>query len=350
MINLIRKTAIFFICLSSSLTCVSCNDDDNTNVPKVEDTFAKGADVSWITEMEASNVKFYNSAGAEMEGMKLMKSLGMNSVRLRVWVNPKDGWCNVDDLLVKAYRAKNLGLRIMVDFHYSDWWADPANQTKPAAWANLDVEGLKNAVADHTTEVLNVLKANNITPEWVQVGNETGNGMLWEEGRTAKDFKNYTIFNNAGYDAVKSVFPEAKVIVHLESGEDGGKFRWFFDGLKSNGGKWDVIGMSLYPIADWRETDEDWKTINTKCYANMQDMIARYGSDIMISEVGFPWDQPEAGFEGLSDIIAKTRSLPNGKGLGVFYWEPQAYGKWNGYTMGSFDDTGRPTKALDAFK
>lgn len=300
--------------------------------------------------MEASGKKFYNTAGAEMEGMKLLKSLGMNSVRLRVWVNPKDGWCNTDDLLVKAYRAKNLGMRIMVDFHYSDWWADPANQTKPEAWTDLGVEDLKKAVAAHTTEVLNVLKSNDITPEWVQVGNETGNGMLWEDGKASVNMKNYAELNNAGYDAVKAIFPNAKVVVHVESGENNDKFRWLFDGLKANNGKWDVIGMSLYPIADWRETDEDWQTINNNCLTNMNDMISRYGSEIVISEVGLPWDQPEIAYNALTDIITKTKSLPNGKGLGVFYWEPQSYGKWNGYTMGAFDDSGKPTTALDAFK
>lgn len=325
---------------------VSCSDDNNgSSIPNPStDTFAKGADVSWITEMEASGKKFYNAAGAEMEGIKLLKSLGTNSIRLRVWVNPADGWCDIDDLLVKAYRAKNLGMRIMVDFHYSDTWADPSKQTKPAAWADLSFGDLKKAVTAHTTEVLSTLKENGITPEWVQVGNETGNGMLWNDGKADINMKGYAELTNAGYDAVKAIFPNTKVIVHLQNGQDNGLFRWLFDGLKANGGKWDVIGMSLYPTA------ENWKEMNTSCLANMTDMVSRYGSEIMICEVGMSWDEAEASKEFLTDLIAKTKSLPNDKGLGVFYWEPQAYGGWQSYTLGAFDDEGKPTIALDAFR
>ncbi len=288
--------------------------------------------------------KFYNTAGAEMEGMKLLKSLGTNSIRLRVWVNPVDGWCDTDDLLVKAYRVKNLGMRIMVDFHYSDTWADPSKQTKPAAWADLSFDDLKKAVTAHTTEVLSTLKENGITPEWVQVGNETGNGMLWNDGKADINMKGYAELTNAGYDAVKSIFPNTKVIVHLQNGQDNGLFRWLFDGLKANGGKWDVIGMSLYPTA------ENWKDMNNSCLANMTDMVSRYGSEMMICEVGMSWDEAEASKEFLTDLIAKTKSLPNDKGLGVFYWEPQAYGGWQSYTLGAFDDEGKPTIALDAFR
>lgn len=325
---------------------VSCSDDnDGSSTPAPStDTFAKGADVSWITEMEASGKKFYNAAGAEMEGIRLLKSLGTNSIRLRVWVNPADGWCDTDDLLVKAYRAKNLGMRIMVDFHYSDTWADPSKQTKPAAWADLSFDDLKKAVTAHTTEVLSTLKSNGITPEWVQVGNETGNGMLWNDGKADINMKGYAELTNAGYDAVKAIFPNTKVIVHLQNGQDNGLFRWLFDGLKANGAKWDVIGMSLYPTA------ENWKDMNNSCLANMTDMISRYGSEIMICEVGMSWDEAEASKEFLTDLIAKTKSLPNDKGLGVFYWEPQAYGGWQSYTLGAFDDEGKPTIALDAFR
>lgn len=341
------KHLILALSFIISLGFISCSDDDDngaTNPDLSSGTFAKGADVSWITQMEASGKKFYNAAGVEMEGIRLLRSLGMNSVRLRVWVDPVDGWCNTEDLLVKAYRAKNLGMRVLVDFHYSDTWADPSKQVKPATWTNLSFTELKNAVANHTTEVLDVLKTNGITPEWVQVGNETGNGMLWDDGKAENNMKNYTELNNAGYDAVKTVFPDAKVIVHLQNGQDNGLFRWLFDGLKRNNGKWDVIGMSLYPSTD------DWKTMNNDCLANMKDMIERYGSEIMLCEVGMSWDEPEASKAFLTDLIEKTKSLPDGKGLGVFYWEPQAYGSWNAYTLGAFDDSGKPTVALDAFK
>ena len=172
----------------------------------------------------------------------------MNAIRLRVWVNPSDGWCGKEDVLMKAWRAHNLGFRLMIDFHYSDVWADPANQTKPAAWSNYTLDELKTAVADHTKDVLSALKEKGIDVEWVQVGNETRTGMLWPEGQaTSGNFKNFADLTVSGYDAVKSVYPNAKVIIHLDGGDNNSNYTWMFDGLKQNGGKWDVIGMSLYP-------------------------------------------------------------------------------------------------------
>lgn len=307
---------------------------------------ALGADVSWLTEMEASGKKFYNKSGQSMDAFELLKSLGMNTIRLRVWVNPTDGWCNSADMLKKAIRAKNLGMRILIDFHYSDEWADPGKQTKPAAWKSLSFNDLKLAVANHTKEVLQLLKDNNINPEWVQVGNETGNGMLWEDGKASTNMVQYAALHNSGYDAVKSIFPDTKVMVHVHNGYDNSLFTWLIGGLEKNQARFDVIGMSLYP--GWSGTT--WQVANQKCQANMQDMISRYNKDVMIVETGMSWDQAVTCKLFLEDLIAKVHSLPDGKGLGVLYWEPQSYGKWKGYTLGAFDDTGKPTVALDAFQ
>jgi len=348
----ILKKSIIVTCIIWMLIPTGCKDKNPvippdtvpTDTIKTDTLFAKGADVSWVTQMEASGLKFYNATGTQMECMALLKSLGMNSIRLRVWVNPADGWCNSQDLLVKALRAKNLGMRIMIDFHYSDTWADPSKQTKPAAWTGLSFTDLKTAVATHTTTVLNLLKTNGITPVWVQVGNETGNGMLWNDGKADVSMANYAALNNAGYDAVKAVFPTAKVIVHVQNGNDNGLFRWLFDGLKSNGGKWDVIGMSLYP------STTNWSTMNSNCLANMNDMVARYGTEVMICEVGMSWDSADAAKSFLTDLVTKTKSVTGNHGLGVFYWEPEAYGSWQKYSLGAFDNNGKPTVALDAFK
>lgn len=330
------------------IALTACSSDDKPVYPEppVYDMsgFAKGADVSWLTEMERSSIKFYDGNDREKECMALLRELGMNSIRLRVWVDPVDGWCNKSDLLVKAFRANNLGMRLMIDFHYSDTWADPGQQTKPAAWTDMDMDELQEAVGDHTREILNELKAHDITPEWIQVGNETGNGMLWEEGKASVNMENYADLNNAGYDAVKEVFPDAKVIVHLHGGHDNDLYRWLFDGLKNNGGKWDVIGMSLYPAAD------SWQQTNADCIANIRDMISRYDSEVMICEVGMPWDEAEACHDFLADLITKAKAIEDDRCLGVFYWEPQSYGGWKGYTLGAFDENGRPTVALDAFK
>jgi len=338
---------IFFTLMLYPMGCKEINPATKTidTIPIVKmDSFAKGADVSWVTQMEAANKKFYDVSGTQMECLALMKSLGMNSIRLRVWVNPTDGWCNMQDLLVKALRAKNLGMQIMIDFHYSDTWADPGHQLKPAAWTSLNFAGLTTVLATHTRDVLNTLKTNGVTPNWVQVGNETGNGMLWEDGRASTNMANYAALTTAGYNAVKSVFPDTKVIVHIQGGQDNNLFRWLFDGLKSYGAKWDVIGMSLYP------TTTNWQTQNQQCLLNMNDMVARYGKPVMICEVGMSWDSPDIAKSFLTDLITKTKSVAGGKGLGVFYWEPESYGNWNQYSLGAFDNNGKPTVALDAFK
>jgi arabinogalactan endo-1,4-beta-galactosidase len=153
----------------------------------------------------------------------------------------------------------------------------------------------------------------------------------------------YAVLNNAGYDAVKEIFPDAKVIVHVQSGNDNSLFRWLFDGLKGNAGKWDVIGMSLYPTTD------NWQQMTTSCIQNMTDMISRYGKEVMICEVGMPWDEAETAKSFLTGLITQAKDITNDQCLGVFYWEPQSYNNWKGYTLGAFDNTGKPTVALDAF-
>ncbi len=314
-----------------------------TQTAVVPFVFANGADVGWLSQMEASGKIFYDDAGVQKDCLQILKEHCVNSIRLRVWVNPTGGWCGKTDVINMAVRAKNMGFRIMIDFHYSDSWADPGQQTKPAAWVSYNFTQLRQAVYDHTVDVLSGLNAAGVTPDWVQVGNETNNGMLWEDGRASVNMANFAQLVTSGYDGVKAVFPSAKVIVHISNGYDNALFRWIFDGLKNNGGKWDVIGMSLYP------EPTDWQTRNTQCLSNMNDMITRYpGKEVMISEVGMAWDQAQASHDFIADIINKTKSLPDQKGLGVFYWEPECY-NWAGYTKGAWGTNGRPTLAMDAF-
>jgi arabinogalactan endo-1,4-beta-galactosidase len=349
----------FLIVILLSLSIIGCSksnsapannsSDTTTNPPPdttivTHSTFAKGADISWLTQMEASGYKFHTRDGIEEDCYQVMKDEGMNSIRLRAWVNPTDGWCNTADVVAKAKRAKAAGMRVMIDFHYSDWWADPGKQNKPAAWASLNFNDLKTALSDYTKQVMDTLKSNGIYPEWVQVGNETNDGMLWEDGRASKSIANFAALVTAGYDAVKSVFDTTKVIVHISNGFDNNLFRWIFDGLKNNNAKWDIIGMSLYP------SSTNWSTLNAQCLSNMNDMISRYNKPVMICEVGMSWTDSSACKSFLTDIISKTKSAANGNGLGVFYWEPECYNNWQSYSLGAFDNSGKPTEALDAFK
>lgn len=345
------KKMLIIQILATALMAASCSEvnPEYTAPERVEPVvidrtaFAKGADISWVTKMESEGIKFYNAAGTETECTELMQQIGMNSIRLRVWVNPKDGWNSKGDVIVKAMRAQKLGMRIMIDFHYSDTWADPGSQTVPEAWSSYGIEELKNAVAEHTKDVLTALKDCGVEVEWVQVGNETTDGMLWELGRSTKNPKNYAELTAAGYDAAKSVFPDSKVIVHLDSGDSYNRYNRIFSLLNSYGGKFDMIGMSLYPSYN----ESGWETPTKACIENIKKANQAFGCNVMICEVGMPWDDAETAKSMLSYLL--TNAKATGCCDGVFYWEPEApAGYNNGYALGAFAD-GKPTVALDPF-
>jgi len=346
------RKALWLYCTGTLFLILSCSGKGGSNnvvppsptykPPVVSSSFVKGADISWVTQMESTGLKFYDKTGKQQDLFALMKSLGMNTIRLRAWVDPADGWCNTADVVAKAKRAQAAGMKILLDFHYADSWADPGKQPKPAAWASLDFATLVTTMHDYTVTTMNTLKTNGITPAWVQVGNETNDGMLWEDGRASKNMANFAALIKAGYSAVKSVSSATKVIVHISNGYDNSLFRWMFDGLKANGAQWDIIGMSLYP------STTDWQTKDAQCLANINDMVSRYGTPAMVVEVGMQVSDPTNSRAFLTDIITKVNSVANGNGLGVLYWEPESY-NWQGYSLGAFDNTGKPTIALDAF-
>lgn len=326
------------------------------------DDFALGADISWETEMEAKDEKLFNYQGEERECTALMKEMGLNAIRLRVWVNPSEGttadgkpfgskYCNKEDVLIKAKRAKELGMNVMIDFHYSDWWADPGKQTIPKAWEKHKYKQMLTDVAEHTKEVLTFLKDNGVTPKWVQVGNETSNGMLWPVGNLEQNPKQYAGLFKAGYDAVKEIIPEAIVIVHLDNGYDNDLYNRNLDALRDNGAKWDMIGMSLYPY--WsRKTDPNVARLMMSFVKNVKSVAKKYGTDVMLVETGFevnekePWIMSE-GRTQLTTLIDLCRNSTDGHCKGVFYWEPEC--KPSLYKLGAFTMSGHPTEIMRAF-
>lgn len=360
-----RKILLLTAMAVSAMLAASCNGNNGNNneehnpeppAPEVQAAFAKGADIGWATEMAGDGIKFYNAAGEERECTALMKELGFDAVRYRVWVNPAEGWCGKEDVVAKARIAKDLGMRIMINFHYSDSWADPSKQYKPAAWEDYNLEQLCQAVMDHTRDVLSALNDEDITPEWVQVGNETSNGMLWETGKADPNMANYAMLTAAGYKAVKEIFPKAKVIVHLDHGDRPDLYNWIFDGLKANGAEWDMIGMSLYPEYYAHDIESDYQKgeyvrVTDAAVSNALALYQKYGTPVMITEVGMTWSKVDESYAFLSELLAKARALGDGKACaGVFYWEPESNPVWGGYAKGAFDENFRPTKALDAFK
>lgn len=339
--------------------------------PARDKTFWLGADISWATEMESRGENLYGFEGDEAkECSALMKELGLNALRFRVWVDPIGGFCDKRDLLEKCRRAKAQGMAIMVDFHYSDYWADPQHQPVPKAWQGHSFEQMKEDLRAHTVEVLQLLKDNGIEPEWVQIGNETTHGLLWDYqrgrgimGSTEREYadtvghidfapEQYAGFIQAGHEAAKSVFPHTKTIVHLDDG-------WNFDVYEKNlgvlekyGVKYDMVGMSLYPYWAREKGRNDADGVISDCIANIKKVHSRFGKETIIVETGFEVDENnptvlEDGRKQLARIISEARNNTGGHCHGVFYWEPEC--RPSRYRLGAFGSDGRPTAIMRGF-
>ncbi|WP_037680063.1 glycosyl hydrolase 53 family protein [Streptomyces griseus] len=330
--------------VSNNQCTISINSDANAgNWINVDDlTFTsgtsglpiKGADISSLPKSEAKGGVYKNGSGATGDAVTILKNAGMNYARVKVWVNPADGYNNKTRVLALAKRVKAAGMKLLVDFHYSDNWADPGKQTKPAAWAGHSYSRLKTDVYDHTYDVLSALKAQGTTADMVQVGNEINGGMLWNEGSTS-NWSQLAGLLNSGYSAVKAVNPSTTVALHLAKGGDLAGTRWWFDSAVSNGVKFDAIGLSYYgywhgPLSDFQST--------------LDDAAARYGKPVFVAETAYPFrlDSDDsltnqidttgelvtgypasvAGQTAWMNTVANiVEAVPNGRGLGVFYWE-----------------------------
>jgi arabinogalactan endo-1,4-beta-galactosidase len=342
-------TRLYFITLTFSFLITTYSLDGNCQQPK--SAFAKGGDISWLPQMEASGFKFYDSNGVAQDCFKILKDHGFNTIRLRTWVNPSNsktsGHCSKEETVAMALRAKKWGMRILINFHYSDTWADPGKQNKPKAWEGHDFKTLQNDVYNYTFDVMNALKANGIYPEWVQVGNEIPSGMIYPEGST-DNWPQLAALINKGYDAIKMVSPKSKVILHIDQGNNNERFRYWFDHAKIHNAKYDVIGLSYYPY--WLKGSPDYTLSIDDLGSNLNDMVVRYGKEVMIVEIGGEATKPQNTFDMLIAVQQKVKAVPNGKGLGVLYWEPQGATNWSRYNLSAWGDDGKPTKALKAFQ
>jgi arabinogalactan endo-1,4-beta-galactosidase len=297
--------------------------------------FAYGADVGWLNQLENSGVTWKDDYGYTKDALQILKDHGIDSIRLRVFVNPPSnftwtkhngttcilGYSDTKGLLYMAERAKNMGFRIMVDFHYSDHFADPEYQDIPSEWSTHTFTQLKKDVYDHTYSIMSQLAAKGIYPEWVQVGNEINSGMLLPFGKSSNNFSQLAQLLNSGYDAVKAVSSSSKVVTHLANGNNNTTFRWFFDNfINTYGGKTDVIGMSYYPY--W--IGSDYTASIGYLSANLNDIASRYGKEVMVCEVGGAEDKEANTYNVVKATLDAVKAVPNSKGIGVFYWEPEA--------------------------
>jgi arabinogalactan endo-1,4-beta-galactosidase len=292
-----------------------------------------GADVSSLKKSVDLGGAYADEAGTPGEALDILQAHGLNYIRLRVWVDPPDGYHDKAELLAMAQQAASRGFKVLVDFHYSDAWADPGKQNKPAAWKDLDFEQLKQAVYDHTFDVCNSLKAQGTPPAMVQIGNEINAGMLWPDGRT-EHWDNLAALLKEGYRAAKECSPTTQVMLHIAEGGDNALAQWWFGQALEREVPFDLIGISYYPY--WHGTLADLEH-------NANDLATRYGKDLVVVETAFPFtpddndgfgniihDQVVPGYDFtplgqkkfLTDLMAIVRAVPNGHGLGLFYWEP----------------------------
>lgn len=310
--------------------------------------FWLGGDISGTTANEARGHFTKNKNGEVTETTKLMKEYGMNATRLRVWVNPRDGFSSPEDVLKMAKRSQELGMPVMIDFHYSDWWADPGKQNPPEQWLGMNLEQTCRALAEHTRSTLQLLKDNGIDVKWVQVGNETTHGMLWPMGNFHENPRNYAELTKAGCKAVKEVYPEAKTIIHLDDGFNQALYDNVFDFLLANGVEWDVIGMSVYPYWAMEGNKEESEIMTlVDSIANINHLKKKYGSEVMIVETGVDAREPEKGKQFIDALIKASKNLTVGACTGVFYWAPEIDAD-AAYHLGAFAN-GQPTVIMDAF-
>lgn len=367
----------------TALAAVQVNPIENLSTD-----FIKGADVSIMPELERNGTKFYDN-GIEQDGLTILKNHDVNWIRVRIWNNPYVvgpegvGGGNTDEAkaIEMAKRAKALGMKVLVDFHYSDFWVDPGQQKKPDAWKNDSGDKLVDDVYAYTAKVMQDFNAQGVTPDMVQVGNELNNGMLWPEAQLTEDnpngYKFLAKLLNAGLQAVHDNDKDNKVktMIHL-AGVDVNLYHTFFDNLivKNKVNDFDIIGMSFYPF--WHGTMDDLK--NT-----MNDVSAKYNKDVIAVETAFGYTLEDADFEknnfgtneekvggykatvqgqatGLRDVMATVASVNDNRGLGIFYWAPdwvinekvgwKSNGGGNGWdNLTLFDTKGNALESMDTF-
>lgn len=300
-----------------------------------------GHDLSFaIQEAEVGNG--YRDRGVPGLPERILAAHGANYVRLRLWNDPPGGYSDLDSVLAMARRAKDAGMRLLLDFHYSDFWADPQTQATPRAWQGQDLTTLAATVRAHTREVLDALTAQGTPASMVAIGNEIRNGMLWPVGQldwtTGAGWDALGTLLRAGAEgAADAVGPAPLIQIHFDQGGDNAFSRTFFDNVVAQGVPFDVIGLSYYPF---------WHGTMTQLRHNVNDMAARYGKDVAIVETQYGWTLEQGDETGnflwqesqlvpgypatpggqlafVSDIASIVAAVPGGRGVGLFYWQPE---------------------------
>ena len=350
-------------------------------------SFYLGADISALAQIEQRG-GVYMDGDKPGDALAIFRKNGWTCFRLRIWVDPRDGVNGLEYTTRLAKRIKDAGGTFMLDFHYSDWWADPQKQNKPKAWAGLSFDDLVRRTESYTEQVIKTLKDAGATPDFVQIGNEITGGTLWPDAQVKVPMSTVKVFSgdvtvitppepyddvkqwgrlirvlkaaSAGVRAATVPRDHVRIIVHIDCGGDWPVTKWYFDHLTQAGVDFDVIGQSFYP--NWHGTIQNLRD-------NLRETINYYHKDVMVVEAAYPSKQvrvsegaaknmiwpmtPEGQEKFLADVIEAVKSAPEGRGMGVNYWHPEAtymtnaVGRWNGPDANSlFDGKGYPLPAM----
>lgn len=307
--------------------------------------FIHGADISFVQQLEQNGADYKTITGQSEDLLVILKDNGIDTIRLRLWHTPDQGLNGLPATLEFAQRIEAAGLDLLLDFHYSDSWADPGKQTKPAVWQGLSYEVLQDSLYDYTHRVMTALVAQGTPPQVVQVGNEIIQGLLWDEGRVGGSFNsagqwtNLTTLLNRAINAVHDATPQdsVEIMIHIDRGGDVAGATWFFDNLTNQTIEFDIIGLSYYP---W------WHGSMAAMEQTINTVADRYNKPVMLAETAYPWTlgwfdntnnlvglpehllpgydaSPEGQAQFLRDVVDLLRAVPNQRGRGIAYWAPE---------------------------
>ncbi|MGA8029646.1 MAG: glycosyl hydrolase 53 family protein [Bryobacteraceae bacterium] len=319
--------------------------------------YAVGADLSFVKQAEGQGFVFKDN-GVPKPALQMFKDHGYNWIRLRIFNNPVELPNNLQYTLNLAQAAKRLGYKLLLDFHYSDTWADPGKQNIPKAWQGMNHAQMVEALFNFTRDTITAFREAGVTPDMVQIGNEITNGMLWPDGKLPANWDNFADFEKAGVagvEAGKGMQPRPQIMIHIDKGGDKVATKIFFDKLESYHVQFDVIGQSYYPW--WHGSLDDLRE-------NLIFMSETYKKNIVVVETAYNWkpteyinnpapfpESPQGQKDFLEELNRIVMSTPHGRGIGLFWWEPAVAPRAGGpiVSRGFFDQEGNSLPVLTVF-
>jgi len=315
--------------------------------------YAIGADLSFLKQAEGRGV-VYRDGTRIRPGLEIFKDHGYNWIRLRLFHAPKQLPNGLDYTIALAQQARAQGFKFLLDLHYSDTWADPKQQTTPAAWTNQTHAQLQKTVCEYTRDTIRAFRAAGVLPDLVQVGNEITHGLLWPDGKLPEHWENFADLLKAGIDGVQAgcgTNARPRIMIHIDRGGDPGGTKYFFDHLNAYGVPYDVIGQWYYPW--WQGSLDSLRT-------NLNFMATNYQKDIVIVETAYCWrpteytkapgpfpETPQGQREFYQAVNRLVRNTPTHRGIGLFWWEP-AVGHGRLRDRGFFEDDGNALPIMNA--